>query len=122
MTGPIFPLTRMLIFDGSAVTAHWDADFSSPRHVPLLAESLAGFPPKYVVSAEKDVLKDDGDVLKGNRIVLGLCLREDGVKSKLDYYPGLPYYFTAFLILNVAHKALEVVKGVRFVLAQGKET
>lgn len=91
-------------------------DFASPRHFPLFAadapggNGLAGFPPCYFVSAEKDCVRDDG-------ICFEMALRDQGVKTKLDYYPGLPHYFHAFPQLAVAHEMMaKAVEGVRFVL------
>jgi versiconal hemiacetal acetate esterase len=85
--------------------------FKSPRHFPLFAESLKGFPPCYLVSAEKDCVRDDA-------ICLEMLLKKDGVPTKLDFYPGLPHYFHAFPQLAVAHEMMaKSVEGVRFVLA-----
>ena len=79
----------------------------------LLADDLSKFPPTYIVAAEKDCFRDDG-------IVLDIVLTEQGVKSKLDYYPGLPHYFHTFPQLEVAHEMMRnAVEGVRFVLGQG---
>lgn len=90
--------------------AHYNIDFDSPRHFPLLADDLSKFPPCYIVTAEKDCFRDDGTVLDYR-------LRESGVRSKLDYYEGLPHYFHAFPQLGVAHEAMaKAVEGVRFVL------
>lgn len=82
---------RLLIFGQKfacvdAIIAHYDADFNSPRHFPGLAEDLSNFPPTYIVCAEKDCFRDDGKILD-------FRLRESGVKSKLDFYDGLPHYF-----------------------------
>lgn len=51
------------------------------------------------MSAEKDCFRNDG-------VVLDMVLKEQGVKSKLDYYPGLPHYFHAFPQLGVAHEMM----------------
>lgn len=92
--------------------AHYNIDFSNPRHFPLLADDLSRFPPCYIVTAEKDCFRDDGTVLDYR-------LRESGVRSKLDYYKGLPHYFHAFPQLEVAHEAMaKAVEGARFVLEQ----
>ena len=90
-------------------------DLASPRHFPLLAadlpgDKLKGFPPCYFVSAEKDCVRDDG-------ICFEMALRDAGVRTKLDFYPGLPHYFHAFPQLEVAHEVMgKAVGGVRFVL------
>ncbi|OAP65701.1 hypothetical protein AYL99_01673 [Fonsecaea erecta] len=92
------------------IWSHYDIDFDSPRHLIGLADDLSKFPPCYIVNAEKDCFRDDG-------AVLDYRLRESGVKSKLDYYEGLPHYFHAFPSLAVAHEMMErAVEGARFVL------
>lgn len=93
-------------------------DLSSPRHFPLLAADkpggLAGFPPCYLVSAEKDCVRDDAFCFE-------MALKKEGVKTKLDYYPGLPHYFHTFPQLPVAHEMMsKSVEGVRFVLGAAK--
>lgn len=85
--------------------------FKSPRHFLLFAESLKGFPPCYLVSAEKDCVRDDG-------ICLEMLLKKNCVPTKLDFYPGLPHYFHVFPQLAVTHEMMaKSVEGVRFVLA-----
>jgi versiconal hemiacetal acetate esterase len=92
-------------------------DFASPRHFPLLAadlpgEKLKGFPSCYFLSAEKDCVRDDGFCFE-------MALKEVGVRTKLDFYPGLPHYFHVFPQLEVAHEAMRrAVEGVRFVLGR----
>lgn len=94
----------------NSFAAHYDIDLNSPRHLPGLATDLSKFPPCYIVTAEKDCFRDDGTVLDHR-------LRESGVRSKLDHYPGLPHYFHAFPSLDVAHEMMEkAVEGARFVL------
>jgi versiconal hemiacetal acetate esterase len=90
--------------------ARFPLDFESPRHLVGLADDLSKFPPCYIVNAEKDCFRDDGKVLD-------FRLRESGVRSKLDYYEGLPHYFHAFPQLAVAHEMMDkAVEGARFVL------
>lgn len=90
-------------------------DFASPRHFPLLAadlpgDQLKGFPPTYFLAAEKDCIRDDGFCFE-------MALKDVGVKTKLDFYPGLPHWFHVFPQLEVAHEAMaKAVEGVRFVL------
>ncbi|KAK5219450.1 hypothetical protein LTR99_010318 [Exophiala xenobiotica] len=92
------------------IWSHYDVDFSSPRHFPLLADDLSKFPPCYIVTAEKDCFRDDGKLLDYR-------LRESGVRNKLDHYEGLPHYFHVFPQLAVAHEAMaKAVEGARFVL------
>ena len=58
------------------------------------------------MSAEKDCFWDDG-------VVLDMVLKEQGVKGKLDYYPGLPHYFHAFPQLGIAHEMMLPCPGTR---------
>jgi len=56
----------------------------------ILAEDKhAEFPPTYFTSCEFDPLRDDGKCME-------LALKEAGVPTKLDYYPGMPHYFWIF--------------------------
>jgi versiconal hemiacetal acetate esterase len=49
-----------------------------------------------------------------------MVLKEQGAKSKIDYYPGLPHYFHMFPQLEVAHEMMrKAVEGARFVLGEG---
>jgi acetyl esterase/lipase len=92
------------------LTAFWGIDDNSPAHYVLLDPDLSRCPPCYIVSAEKDCLRDDG-------VVFDLRLRDAGVRSKLDMYKGLPHWFHAFPQLQVAHTMMEKsVGGVRWLL------
>jgi versiconal hemiacetal acetate esterase len=63
-----------------------------------------------MVNAEKDCLRDDATVLDRQ-------LRENGIRSKLDYYDGLPHYFHAFPSLAVSHECMDkAVDGARSLL------
>ncbi|KAK5089615.1 hypothetical protein LTR70_007195 [Exophiala xenobiotica] len=65
-----------------------------------------------MVTAEKDVFRDDGTLLDE-------LLRQSGVVSKLDHYEGLPHYFHMFPTLPVAHEMMAAsVEGVRFLLGK----
>lgn len=76
----------------------------------MLADDLSKFPPCYIVTAEKDCLRDDG-------IVLDHRLRESGVRSRIDNYTGLPHYIHAFPSLEISHEMMaKAVEGARFVL------
>jgi versiconal hemiacetal acetate esterase len=105
---------KVPIITTELINTIWPAqgfDFKSPRHFQLFAESLKGFPPCYLVSAEKDCVRDDA-------ICLEMLLKKDGVPTKLDFYPGLPHYFHAFPQLAVTHEMMaKSVEGVKFVLA-----
>lgn len=96
------------------VWTHYNADFSSPRHFPGIAEDLSKWPPTYLITAEKDVFRDDGRLFHE-------LLTEAGVRSDIEHYEGLPHYFHAFPALPVAHEMMaKLVEGIRFVLKDGK--
>ncbi|GAB6987227.1 alpha/beta hydrolase [Nocardioides pyridinolyticus] len=70
-------------------TGHYLQDPGDARHpyaAPLSAPSLAGLPPALVVTAEYDVLRDDGAAYADR-------LREDGVPVSYTCYPGMIHAF-----------------------------
>ena len=52
----------------------------------LATDKHAEFPPTYFTSAEFDPLRDDAFVMEA-------ALKEAGVPTKHDHYPGMPHYF-----------------------------
>jgi acetyl esterase len=63
-----------------------DADPRDPRVAPAYAASHAGLPPALVLTAEYDLLRDDGERYAG-------LLQSAGVPIRLVRYPGLPHGF-----------------------------
>lgn len=55
----------------------------------LATDKHAEFPPTYITSCEFDPLRDDSTILEA-------ALKEAGVPTKHDYYPGFPHYFWIF--------------------------
>jgi versiconal hemiacetal acetate esterase len=71
---------------------------------------LSFYPRVYLVTCEKDILRDDG-------IVLEHLLRDAGATVKRDHYEGYPHYFFVFLSLEMSRMYLSnVVQGINFVL------
>lgn len=91
------------------IWSHFGIDFKDPNYLPGLSQDLSKWPPTYMISAEKDVCRDDA-------ILFDKKLKAAGRPSKVDYYEGLPHYFHLFPQLAIAHQAMDAaVEGVRFV-------
>ncbi|RAL61682.1 hypothetical protein DID88_002750 [Monilinia fructigena] len=87
-----------------------DTDFNDPRTFVTLSPHLDKFPPTYISTCGKDVLRDDGKVLE-------LMLEEKGVKTKRNLYDELPHWFWAFPGLKYTEEFLaNTCEGVKFVL------
>ena len=76
----------MIWFGNYYITS--EADTKNPLVAPLLAENLSNLPPALVITAENDVLKDEGQAYAKR-------LQEAGVKVDSIYEQGLVHgYFT----------------------------
>ncbi|MGK5529750.1 alpha/beta hydrolase [Streptomyces sp. URMC 129] len=63
-----------------------EADRANPLAVPATAPSLRGLPPAFVVTAECDPIRDDGEHFARR-------LRDDGVEAAVKRYPGVFHGF-----------------------------
>jgi acetyl esterase len=86
--------------DGPLLTKaamHWfvshylngEGDRTDPLASPLLASNLHGLPPAFIITAECDPLRDEGEAY-------GLRLEEAGVPVDVQRYDGMPHGFFSF--------------------------
>jgi acetyl esterase len=85
--GPLLTKAAMAWFiDHYAGTG---ADRIDPLASPLLAPDLVGLPPAFVLTAECDPLRDEGEAY-------GKRLMEAGVPAEVKRYAGMPHGFFSF--------------------------
>jgi acetyl esterase len=78
-----------------------EAEANNPYVSPLRADNLRGLPPALIITAEYDVLRDEGERY-------GKRLTEAGVPTKVTRYDGMHHgFFQMYGIVDKAKKALE---------------
>jgi acetyl esterase len=85
--GPLLTKAAMAWFIAHYVTG--DADRVDPLGSPLLAADLVGLPPAFVLTAECDPLRDEGEAY-------GKRLKEAGGAAEVKRYAGMPHGFFSF--------------------------
>ncbi len=82
---------------------------------PLRAESLDGLPPAVILTAEHDVLRDEGEAYAAR-------LREAGVQTELQRYAGQMHGFFTLLMLPGSELGFQqVVKAVRACIVRARK-
>ncbi|MFT5444708.1 MAG: acetyl esterase [Myxococcota bacterium] len=98
---PILPRATMTYFMTHyfSGTGGGEANRSNPLASPLLAESLAGLPPAFVITGEFDVLRDEGEAYAE-------ALKAAGVEVESHRYAGQPHAFFQLAPVSDAGKAV----------------
>ncbi|KAG7090661.1 hypothetical protein E1B28_009760 [Marasmius oreades] len=96
---------------------YYNAPPSDPRSSPLLLSSHKGLPPVFLQVCGLDPLRDEGFLYEK-------VLKEAGVPTKLEVYPGVPHGFHAYLfdIKQAAKFREDFNDGLQWLLEVGKPT
>lgn len=97
------------------ISSTYEADVNSPEYSPFNGESPHhGLPPVYFQVNGNDPLRDDG-------LIYEKVLRDCGVETRIDVYPGFPHgYADVFPQLDSSRKRrIDALKGFGWLL--GKE-
>ncbi|KIY03174.1 uncharacterized protein Z520_01641 [Fonsecaea multimorphosa CBS 102226] len=105
---PIIDKKSMQIFYDHAGADPKDSDI----FVALAKENHPNFPPTYLVSCEKDPLRDDAYVMEA-------ALKKAGVPTKHDHYKGMPHYFWIFPSVPEGQQFVgNLIGGVKWLISQ----
>ena len=104
---PIHPTSSL-----KATLARYNPDTHSPYFSPLNSRSgQAGLPPTYIQACGLDCIRDDA-------LIYTEILREHGVKTRLDLYPGFPHGWWLFMptLQSSLNAVADIVKGIAWLL------
>lgn len=97
--GPLLTKTAMTWFVNHYLNS--EADRLNPLASPLLASDLSRLPPAFIITAECDPLRDEGEEY-------GRRLERAGVTAGIQRYQGMPHGFFSFAAaLDGGRRALE---------------
>ena len=86
-------------------------DPTGPSHFITVSEELGEFQPTFIITTEKDSLKNDG-------VVLDHMLRDNGVVVKRQHYDGFGHVFWTFPMLKKRDVFLrDTHDGIKFILS-----
>jgi acetyl esterase/lipase len=104
----------LIIFLCVILAGHYNADWESPLFAPLMFESHKNLPPTYFQICGMDPFRDDGFIYER------VLREENGIKTKVDVYPGLPHAFWTFFSRAGFTKKLhgDSTKGMAWLLEQ----
>ncbi|KKO97335.1 alpha/beta hydrolase fold-3 domain-containing protein [Trichoderma harzianum] len=92
----------------------YEPDMNSPEYSPFNAESPhQGLPPVYLQVNGNDPVRDDG-------LIYGKVLRDHGVQTRIDVYPGIPHgYDDVFPQLDSSRRQRrDILKGFGWLLGK----
>ena len=106
------------LLDETAVRRYVDAlglpegEKRNGENMPMWVEDPTGLPPAYLAMDEVDPIRDDGFLYEH-------LLWQAGVKTRVDYYRGLPNMFVQFPTIPQTFKAgIHLSAGVKWLLDQ----
>ena len=102
-------MSKALIQRNLATLGVPDAEKRKGENFPVWAD-LKGLPPAYLAMDECDPIRDDGFLYEK-------LLSDAGVRTRVDFYKGLPNMFVQFPQLSTTARAgMELAAGIRWLL------